>query len=92
MAETNQVYKTRQRDLILEVLKKQGNRHLTAQEVTDLLHKKGTAVGKSTVYRYLEKLAQDGIVKKYMVAAFASVLALKSVSAFTRNMRKPLSS
>ncbi|MBP3329961.1 MAG: transcriptional repressor [Clostridia bacterium] len=66
-------YKTRQRDLILDVLKKHGSGHLTVEDVTKLLNDNSTAVGKSTVYRYLEKLAEEGIVKKYTVDGERSV-------------------
>lgn len=73
MAEQTSGYKTKQRDLILEILKKQGDRHLTVEEVTELLHKKGNSVGKSTVYRYLEKLSRESVVKKYTVDGERSV-------------------
>ncbi len=66
-------YKTRQRDLILNILEKFGNRHLTVEDVTELLAKNSTSVGKSTVYRYLEKLAGEGVVKKYTVDGERSV-------------------
>ncbi len=73
MTERATGYKTKQRDLILDVLKKEGSRHLTVEEVTLLLHRNGTTVGKSTVYRYLEKLAQENVVKKYTVDGERSV-------------------
>lgn len=66
-------YKTRQRDLILEVLKKHGSGHLTVDEATALLNEKETTVGKSTVYRYLEKLTEEGVVKKFTVDGEKSV-------------------
>ena len=73
MTERSSTYKTKQRDLILEELKKHGSRHLTVEDVMFLLHNSGRDVGKSTVYRYLEKLAQEGIVKKYTVDGERSV-------------------
>lgn len=66
-------YKTKQRDLILEVLESHGSGHLTVDDVTALLAEKETVVGKSTVYRYLEKLAEEGVVKKYTVDGERSV-------------------
>jgi len=58
-------YKTKQRDTILELLKNNTDTHLSAEEITDMLKKSGTAVGTTTVYRYLEKLYSEGIVQKY---------------------------
>ncbi len=73
MRERSSTYKTKQRDMILEELKKQGSRHLTVDDVILILHESGNDVGKSTVYRYLEKLSQEGIVKKYTVDGERSV-------------------
>ena len=53
-------YRTRQREMILDYLKENGERHLTAEEI--LAH---CRIGKSTVYRHLEKLAEEGVVRKY---------------------------
>jgi len=60
-------YNTRQRELIFELLKENGGRHMTADEVATALLDKGNAVGKSTVYRYLDKLVESGEVRKYIV-------------------------
>ncbi len=73
MTERSSTYKTKQRDLILEELKKHESRHFTVEDVITLLHNSGSDVGKSTVYRYLEKLAQEGIVKKYTVDGERSI-------------------
>ncbi len=66
-------YKTKQRNSILDVLRNQNGKHLTVDDVTNLLAENSTAVGKSTVYRYLEKLSSEGIVKKYTVDGERSV-------------------
>lgn len=73
MTERSSTYKTKQRDLILEELKKHGDRHFTVEDVITLLRDSGSDVGKSTVYRYLEKLAGEGIVKKYTVDGERSI-------------------
>lgn len=61
------VYNTRQRELILELLKENGGRHMTAGDVANSLHNQGKAVGKSTVYRYLDRLVESGEVRKYII-------------------------
>lgn len=60
-------YKTKQRESILQRLKENPNRHITVDELTELMHEKGDTVGKTTVYRYLEKLCNDGLVRKYLL-------------------------
>lgn len=60
-------YKTKQRDLILDYFIKNQENHFTAEEIIEHLKQKGTAVGKSTVYRYLDKLVKDGTVRKYFI-------------------------
>ena len=47
-------YNTRQRELILEYIKSNAENHLTADAIALAL--KSEQVGKTTVYRYLEKL------------------------------------
>ncbi len=58
-------YKTRQRDIILEVLKKNTDKHLTCEEICEMLRNNGKKVGTATVYRYLEKLYSQGMLTKY---------------------------
>lgn len=61
----NQGYKTRQRALIEQTLEENGDRHITAEELSERLAQKGFAVGRTTVYRTLERLAEEGKVQKY---------------------------
>ena len=44
-------YKTRQRSQILDCLIDNKSKHLTADEISVILKKKGNEVGKTTVYR-----------------------------------------
>ncbi len=55
-------YNTRQREVILDFLKQNEDLSLTVEAITNEL--KGQ-VGQTTVYRYLEKLANEKIVLKY---------------------------
>ena len=59
-------YKTKQRDIVLSCLMKNKNSHFTADEIAELLKSAGTPVGKSTVYRYLNILVSESIVRKYI--------------------------
>lgn len=60
-------YKTKQRDLILNYFIENNTRHVTVDDVVGHLKEKGTSVGKSTVYRYLEKLVDQGTVRRYFI-------------------------
>lgn len=60
-------YRTKQRNDILEFLKTNTAQHLTADAITDALKQSGVSVGKTTVYRYLDKLANEGKVRRYFV-------------------------
>ena len=61
-----QQYKTRQRAIVEQLLKEHTGEHLTAEMITALLAKNGESVGKATVYRCLERLTEQGTVKKYV--------------------------
>ena len=58
-------YKTKQREIILGLLKDNYKRHMTADEVVLYLQEQNTPVGKATVYRYLDCLVEQGIIRKY---------------------------
>ena len=62
----NMSYNTRQRELILDYIKKNAKKHLTADDIADAL--KAEQVGKTTVYRYLEKLCEQNIVRKFILS------------------------
>ncbi|MBQ6582830.1 MAG: transcriptional repressor [Mogibacterium sp.] len=59
-------YKTRQREEILEFLRDAGSSHVTADEVYQHLQEARSTVGKTTVYRQLEKLVDEGRINKYI--------------------------
>lgn len=59
-------YKTRQRSQVLECLFRNRDKHMTADEILDNLKEKNTEIGKSTVYRALDKLTEEGKVRKYI--------------------------
>ena len=61
-------YKTKQRESILECLRKNPDRHLTVDDIVETLREVGENVGRTTVYRYIDKLCDEGIVRKYVVS------------------------
>lgn len=60
------IYKTRQRSQVLNCLIENKSKHLTADEIAGILKEQGNEVGKSTVYRTLEKLLEERSVRKYL--------------------------
>lgn len=60
-------YKTKQRELILDYLVDNKNRHVTVDEIIDYTKQSGSPVGKTTAYRYIDELEQKGIIRKYTI-------------------------
>lgn len=58
-------YKTRQKEKILNFLKENSDRHVTAAEIISYLSRGNESVGSATVYRYLDKLVSSDTVRKY---------------------------
>ena len=60
-------YKTKQRELILDYLVDNKDRHVTVDEIIDYTKESGSPVGKTTAYRYIDELEQKGIIRKYTI-------------------------
>lgn len=55
-------YNTRQRSLVLNCFTSQPQRSMTAQEVCSELNRQGEAVGRTTAYRTIAKLLEEGLL------------------------------
>lgn len=64
----NKGYHTRQRESILACLRRRGDAHLTVSDILDDLRAHGDAVGQTTVYRHLDRLEREGLVRKSAAA------------------------
>lgn len=58
-------YKTRQRTIIENILKETDG-HITVDALVSLLETRGESVGRTTVWRCLERLSDEGRVRKYV--------------------------
>ena len=58
-------YRTKQKAEILACLEAQSAGHLTAAELLQALNARGTHIGAATVYRQLERLEAQGLVRRY---------------------------
>ena len=59
-------YNTKQKEYILSYLKKHKDVYLTADEILYGLNKKEEVVSRATLYRYLDCLVEQSIVKKIL--------------------------
>lgn len=60
-------YNTKQRELILKCFSESDGKHIKAEEIIEYLKQNNTPVGKSTVYRYLDTLVEENLVRKYTI-------------------------
>lgn len=61
-------YQTEQKKLLIEFLKRHGDKAFTIDEIADQMkneYKNSPLPGKSTVYRLMPKLCGDGLIKKF---------------------------
>ena len=58
-------YNTKQKEKLLEYLIKNKDKHTNVQEISAFLSAEGKSVGVATIYRQLDKLVEQGIVRKY---------------------------
>lgn len=59
-------YATASRKRILDFLKNNSDRTVTAADIADYLKANDSEVNMTTIYRYLDKLASEGTVMKYV--------------------------
>ncbi len=60
----NTTYNTKQKKIISDFLSKNTAKQYTCDEISEILKNEGTPVGKTTVYRYVEKLVSEGKLRK----------------------------
>ena len=60
-------YHTKQKERILDLLKTCAGEHLTVSDLGKQLEENGTPVGTATIYRYLEQLTEEGVLRKYIL-------------------------
>ena len=58
-------YNTKQKEKLLEYLMKNKEKHTNVQEISAYLSAEGSSVGVATIYRQLDRLVEQGLVRKY---------------------------
>ena len=69
---STRVYHTKQKDIILELLQKNHDNHMTAEQMLSTLKDEHTPVSKATLYRFLDCMVENGEVKKFNLDNSAS--------------------
>lgn len=59
------MYETKQKNYILDILKENKDKQMNCEEIYVALKEKNYSVGLATIYRYLDKLVELNIVRKY---------------------------
>lgn len=60
-------YNTRQKENLLDFLINNKERHTSVQEISAFLTNAGTPMGMATIYRQLDKLVENGVVRRYVL-------------------------
>ncbi len=60
-------YRTKQREIILSYFETVPGTHVTAGDICEYFRSQDAPIGRSTVYRQLESLVDEGIIRKYVI-------------------------
>ena len=63
----NSNYNTKHKELLLSFLRENSDEHITVQEISVFMSNAGTPMGTATIYRQLDRLVEQGCVKKYIL-------------------------
>lgn len=59
-------YNTKQKKQMEEIIASVGDKHFTAEDILEKTKEQGKSVGLTTVYRHLDKMVKDGVLRKYL--------------------------
>jgi Fur family ferric uptake transcriptional regulator len=65
-------YTTKQGEAVLAYLRAQTGEHVTAARIAAHFAQNGAAIGRTTIYRQLDRLVREGRVQKYVVSETAA--------------------
>ncbi len=57
------MYNTKQKQILIDYFKKNADKHYSIKEISDAISQKG--IGKSTVYRLIDKMTADGSIRRF---------------------------
>ena len=62
-------YNTKQRSELINYLESVPGQHVTISDMCDYFEGIGSGIGRTTIYRQMERLVDEGIVNKYIIDA-----------------------
>jgi len=62
----SETYNTKQRELILEYIISLKDAHVTAAQIIEHFEKEVSRIGRTTIYRHLDKLTESGKIRRYI--------------------------
>ena len=71
-------YSTKKKNIVLDILRLNQNKRLTAEEIIHTLNKDENVISKATVYRNLDSLVNQGLVCKVVLDNICSCYIYKS--------------
>ena len=69
---TGKTYKTRQRECILECIRKKADAYITIQQLSEELEKQNRKVGLTTIYRTLDRLEAEKAIARVSIDGVAA--------------------
>ena len=60
-------YRTKQAEKILTYLQMMAGKHVTAKDILEYFSRPEDSIGIATIYRHLDKMVEQGAVKKYIL-------------------------
>lgn len=60
-------YNTKQKEKLLDYLITNKDKHTNVQTISAYMAEEGTPLGTATIYRRLDKLVEQGVVRKYVI-------------------------
>lgn len=65
--ESKNQYKTRQLKELISYLETIPQRHVTVNDIRDFFKSNGKSIGTATIYRHLERMTEEGLIRKYII-------------------------
>lgn len=60
-------YNTKQKEIILDYMRTKAGEHITVNDISRYFASNGEKISVATIYRRMDGLVADGVVKKYML-------------------------
>lgn len=59
-------YNTKQRQIVLDAVRESAGSHFSVEDIYSRITKKGIQLGKATVYRHINELQEEEVIRKFV--------------------------